>query len=97
MPKKSNPLAPEYINIQGKKTPNIEGIDVKKLEKLAKVLRGLIFATVEAGQSGHPGGSSSKVEQFLAMTLGGVMAFDPTNPKNPVRDRLVWSAGHCTP
>ncbi len=88
---------PEYINIQGKKIPNIKGIDVKRLDKLAKILRGLIFAAVEAGQSGHPGGSSGKVEQFLAMTLGGVMAFDPTNPKNSGRDRVVWSAGHCTP
>ena len=96
MPKKSKPLAPEYINIQGKKITNIKGIDVKRLDKLAKVIRGLIFAAVEAGQSGHPG-SSGKVEQFLAMTLGGVMAFDPTNPKNPGRDRVVWSSGHCTP
>lgn len=96
MLKKPNPLVPEYINIQGKKIANIKGIDVPKLEKFAKVLRGLLFATVEAGQSGHPG-SSGKVEQWLAMTLGGVMAFDPTNPKNPGRDRLIWSAGHCTP
>ena len=98
MPKKlkTNPLAPEYINLQNKKISPIKGIDVPRLEKLARILRGLIFATVEAGQSGHPG-SSGKVEQFLAMTLGGVMAFDPTNPKNPGRDRVVWSAGHCTP
>ncbi|TSC84877.1 MAG: Transketolase [Parcubacteria group bacterium Gr01-1014_13] len=98
MPKKSkiNSSAPEYINLQNKKIANIKGIDVKRLDKLARILRGLIFAAVEAGQSGHPG-SSGKVEQFLAMTLGGVMAFDPTNPKNPGRDRLIWSAGHCTP
>ncbi|MEK7131664.1 MAG: 1-deoxy-D-xylulose-5-phosphate synthase N-terminal domain-containing protein [Patescibacteria group bacterium] len=96
MPKKSNSFASEYINIQGKKIANIKGIDVKRLDKLAKVIRGLIFAAVEAGQSGHPG-SSGKVEQWLAMTLGGVMAFDPMNPKNPGRDRVVWSSGHCTP
>jgi transketolase len=98
MPKKikTNSLAPEYINLQGKKIPTINGIDTKRLDKLARVLRGLIFAAVEAGQSGHPG-SSGKVEQFLAMTLGGVMAFDPANPKNPGRDRLIWSSGHCTP
>ncbi len=93
---KANPLAPEYINIQNKKISAIDGIDIQRLDKLAKVIRGLIFAAVEAGQSGHPG-SSGKVEQFLAMTLGGVMAFDPVNPKNPGRDRVVWSSGHCTP
>lgn len=86
----------EYLNIKDLDLADLEGIDVKKINKLAKIIRGLIFATVEAGQSGHPG-SSGKVEQFLAMTLGGVMAFDPTNPKNPGRDRVVWSAGHCTP
>ncbi len=88
--------AAEYINIKDLDLADLDGIDVSKLDKLAKVLRGLIFAAVEAGQSGHPG-SSGKVEQFLAMTLGGVMAFDPTNPKNPGRDRVVWSSGHCTP
>ncbi len=87
----------EYLNIQDLDLADLDGVDVTRLDKLAKILRGLIFAAVEAGQSGHPGGSSSKVEQFLAMTLGGVMAFDPINPKNPGRDRVVWSAGHCTP
>ena len=86
----------QYLNIQDVKLAPIDGIDIVRLEKIAKILRGLIFATVEAGQSGHPG-SSGKVEQFLAMTLSGVMAFDPMNPKNPGRDRVVWSAGHCTP
>ena len=94
MPK--NPSAPQYLNLQKKKIPSLEGIDIPKMEKLARVLRGLIFATVEAGQSGHPG-SGGKVEQFLAMTLGGVLAYDPMLPKNPGRDRLIWSAGHCTP
>ncbi len=74
-----------------------EGMDLKRLEHFSNILRGLIFAAVEAGQSGHPGGSSSKVEQLLALVLSGNLAFDPLNPKNPGRDRLVWSAGHCTP
>ncbi|OGH90806.1 MAG: hypothetical protein A2479_04455, partial [Candidatus Magasanikbacteria bacterium RIFOXYC2_FULL_39_8] len=52
---------------------------------------------LEASQSGHPGGSSGKVEQFFGMILGGAFAFDPLDPKNPGRDRLVWSAGHCSP
>ncbi|HSR88997.1 MAG TPA: thiamine pyrophosphate-dependent enzyme [Candidatus Udaeobacter sp.] len=84
----------QYLNIEDLDLASIDGIDVPRLDKLAKIIRGLIFAAVEAGQSGHPG-SSSKVEQFLAMTLSGVMAFDPTNPKNPGRDRLIWSSGHC--
>ena len=94
--KSKDVLAAQYINLQTKKTSKPEGVDLEKMEKLARILRGLIFATVEAGQSGHPG-SSGKVEQFLAMTLGGVLAYDPMLPKNPGRDRVIWSAGHCTP
>lgn len=94
---KSDSSGALHLNIGGLSIAQIDGIEIKRMKKLAKILRGLIFAAVEAGQSGHPGGSSSKVEQFLAMTLSGVMAFDPLAPKNPGRDRLVWSAGHCTP
>lgn len=45
----------QYLNIQDVKLAPIDGIDIVRLEKIAKILRGLIFATVEAGQSGHPG------------------------------------------
>lgn len=88
---------PVHLNIKGANLAPYNGADLAKLDKLAKILRGLIFVTVEAAQSGHPGGSSSKVEQFLALTLGGELAFDPADPKHPGRDRVVWSAGHCTP
>ena len=87
----------DYLNLQGLELSALDGIDVSRLEKLASIIRGLMFAAIEAGQSGHPGGSSSKTEQFLAMVLGGAMAFDPINPKHPGRDRVVWSAGHCSP
>ena len=96
--KKRKPIGgePVYLDWQAKSfsDPNL---DREKLEKISRVLRGLAFATVEAVQSGHPGGSSSKVEQFVALSLSGVMAFDPLAPKSPGRDRLIWSAGHCTP
>lgn len=86
-----------YLNLQNLPLEKTEGVDEEKLKKYARIIRALIFASVEAAQSGHPGGSSSKVEQFLALTLSGLLAFDPLNPKNPGRDRVVWSAGHCTP
>lgn len=87
----------EYLNLQGLDLECPAGIDLDKLKQLSAITRGLAFAALEAGQSGHPGGSSAKVEQFLSMVLGGEMAFDPINPKHPSRDRIVWSAGHCTP
>lgn len=87
----------EHINLRGFNLSQYKKIDIEKMQHLATILRGLIFATVEASQSGHPGGSSSKVEQFLALVLGGQLSFDPINPKHSGRDRVVWSAGHCTP
>jgi len=87
----------EYLDLRGFDLPAIEGIDLEKINKLARVIRGLAFAAIEGIKSGHPGGSSSKVEQVLALLLSGVLAFDPMEPKHPGRDRVVWSAGHCTP
>jgi len=86
-----------YINLQGLELEPLAGIDVEKFDKLAKIMRGFIFSMIEQSQSGHPGGSSGKVEQFLAMVLGGQMSFDALDPKNNGRDRVVWSAGHCSP
>jgi len=86
-----------YLNLRGLSLKPIEGIDVKTIENLARIVRGLAFSAIDGAKSGHPGGSSSKVEQVLTLLMSGVIAFDPLNPKNPGRDRIVWSAGHCTP
>ena len=86
-----------YINLQGLDLKSIDGIDVEKFDELARIMRGFIFTMLEASHSGHPGGSSGKVEQFLAMVLGGQMSFDALKPKDTGRDRVVWSAGHCSP
>ncbi|HRY36393.1 MAG TPA: 1-deoxy-D-xylulose-5-phosphate synthase N-terminal domain-containing protein [Candidatus Magasanikbacteria bacterium] len=86
-----------YLNLQKLDLEDVEGINFEMMQKYTKIIRAMIFATLENSQNGHPGGSSSKVEQWLALTLTGLLAFDPLNPKNPGRDRLVWSAGHCTP
>ncbi|MBI5222621.1 MAG: hypothetical protein HY980_03965 [Candidatus Magasanikbacteria bacterium] len=87
----------EYLNLQGSKLENIPGIEVNKFQEAARIMRGFMFCAIESAKSGHPGGSSAKTEQFLAIVLGGVMAFDALEPKNPCRDRVVWSAGHCSP
>ena len=59
--------------------------------------RGLLFTAVDAGQSGHPGGSTSKAEMVITLLMSGALKFDSANPKHPGRDRVVWSAGHCSP
>jgi len=47
-------------------------------------------------QSGHPGGSRSKVP-FLVSTTLGAMRWDVRRPELPFGDRFVLVAGHCNP
>ncbi|HOX60764.1 MAG TPA: thiamine pyrophosphate-dependent enzyme [Candidatus Magasanikbacteria bacterium] len=79
------------------KSAKIAREDREAREKLARILRGYIFASVSSANSGHPGGSSSKADLALGWILSGQVAFDPLRPKYPTHDRVVWSAGHCTP
>jgi len=48
-------------------------------------------------QSGHPGGSRSKVHLTLSLLLSGAMRWDLLRPWRPFGDRLVLSAGHTVP
>lgn len=48
-------------------------------------------------QSGHPGGSRSKVHALLSTMLSGAMRFDLLRPWRAYGDRFVLSAGHTVP
>jgi transketolase len=48
-------------------------------------------------QSGHPGGSRSKVHTLLSTMLSGAMRFDLMRPWRTYGDRFVLSAGHTVP
>ncbi len=48
-------------------------------------------------QSGHPGGSRSKVHLLLATLLSGAMRWDLRQPWRRFADRFVLSAGHTVP
>jgi transketolase len=48
-------------------------------------------------QSGHPGGSRSKVHMLVALTLGGFMRWDIRHPEKRFGDRFVLVAGHTVP
>jgi transketolase len=93
----NNDIKNYYVNISGLDLEPVPGVDIPKLEKIARIVRGFSFAAINNIKSGHPGGSSSKVEQALALLTSGVLAFDPKRPEHSGRDRIVWSAGHCTP
>lgn len=48
-------------------------------------------------QSGHPGGSRSKVHMLLSTMLSGIMRWDIRNPENRFGDRFILGAGHAIP
>lgn len=67
------------------------------LDKTVDLVDQLIDLTLNHRQSGHPGGSRSKVQLFLGMVLSGAMRFDVRRPEAALGDRFVLGAGHCTP
>jgi len=57
----------------------------------------MIDLTLNYRQSGHPGGSRSKVHALLATLLSGAMRWDVLRPWRTYCDRFVLSAGHTVP
>ena len=66
-------------------------------EKVGDLIDQCIDLTLNIRQSGHPGGSRSKVPFMVATTLGGFMRWDIRRPEHPFGDRYVLVAGHCNP
>lgn len=71
-------------------------MQIKELQLTATRARMEAVKMVHAAASGHIGGSLSALD-ILTDLYYSVMNVDPTNPKNPDRDRFVLSKGHCTP
>jgi len=57
----------------------------------------MIDLSLNYRQSGHPGGSRSKVHLFLSLLLSGAMRWDIRTPWRTFADRFVLSAGHTVP
>lgn len=70
--------------------------DISLLKAQAYQFRKEILEILEVAGSGHPGGSLSAVEIFIAL-YGAVMNHRPAQPHWEGRDRLVVSKGHITP
>jgi transketolase len=66
-----------------------------------EVLKDLIDEVIDLQlnyrQSGHPGGSRSKVHLLVATMLSGAMRWDIQRPWRRFADRFVLSAGHTVP
>jgi transketolase len=57
----------------------------------------LIDLMLNYRQSGHPGGSRSKVHALVTTLLGGHMRWDIRHPEKRFADRFVLVAGHTAP
>ena len=66
-------------------------------EKIGDLMDQCIDLMLNLRQSGHPGGSRSKVPMMVASTLGAGMRWDVRHPEKAFGDRYVLVAGHCCP
>ncbi len=66
-------------------------------EKVKDIVDQLIDFMLNYRQSGHPGGSRSKVHALVTLMLSGAMRWDIRNPDKRFSDRFVLAAGHTIP
>ncbi|OGZ25452.1 MAG: hypothetical protein A2W71_03010 [Candidatus Nealsonbacteria bacterium RIFCSPLOWO2_02_39_8] len=70
-------------------------VDTEILKKKANLTRREVLETVARTGKGHLGGTFSCVDILTALYYGGILKFDPKNPKWQDRDRLVIGKGHA--
>lgn len=68
---------------------------LKELKKLAIDYRRLVVESVHHAGAGHLGGPMSAAETLIALYFE-VMNIDPTQPRDPDRDRFILSKGHSS-
>jgi transketolase len=71
--------------------------DFARYEVVKDLVDECIDLALNYRQSGHPGGSRSKVHMMLALLLSGAMRWDVLRPWRRFGDRFVLSAGHTVP
>ena len=71
--------------------------DFGRYELVKELVDECIDLSLNYRQSGHPGGSRSKVHMMLALLLSGAMRWDVLRPWRRFGDRFVLSAGHTVP
>jgi transketolase len=71
--------------------------DFARYELVKDLVDECIDLSLNYRQSGHPGGSRSKVHMMLSLLLSGAMRWDVLRPWRRFGDRFVLSAGHTVP
>jgi transketolase len=66
-------------------------------EKIGDCIAQFIDVTLNYRQSGHPGGSRSKIQMLVSLTLSGAMRWDIRHPEKRFGDKFVLVAGHTIP
>lgn len=69
---------------------------IQLLETIVDWVRSMLFQVILHANSGHLGGSSSSTELMVALYFGGILKYDPKNPRDPNRDRVLVR-GHLGP
>lgn len=68
---------------------------LEMLEEKTLEIKNLVLDTFEKGKCGHIASSYSCAELMTALFYGGILRFDPANPKWSERDRFILSKGHA--
>jgi transketolase len=74
----------------------LERSEILHLEKFAEEIRVTTMRTIAAYGEGHIGGALS-IADLMAALYARFLHVNPKDPKNPGRDKLVLSKGHCGP
>jgi len=71
-------------------------MNVNDLVAKAKWLRKEVFEMLARAGQGHLASAFSQIEIIVALYYGGVLRYQPGNPDDPERDRVLISKGHAT-
>ncbi len=71
--------------------------DAGRFEVVKELVDECLDLMIDYRQSGHPGGSRSKVHLLVSLMLSGAMRWDLQRPWRRFSDRFVLGAGHTVP
>ena len=71
--------------------------EIPHLQAVSDVVDQCLDFTLNLSQSGHPGGSRSKMQAMITLLLSGAMRWDIRHPEKRFGDRFVLVAGHTNP
>src|SRR3972149_8978739 len=64
-----------------------------RLQEKANWVRRLVLEVAVKAHSGHISTAFSQAELLVALYQGGILRYDPKNPRWPERDRFILSKG----